>query len=210
MNKRTICIVDDVPDNLRLLFDALRNTEFRVLVETNSIAALDTIGEVKPDLILLDIKMPEMDGFEVCSRLKADPATRDIPVLFMTALTDVVSEAKGLQLGAVDYITKPLRIDAALARIRRQLELSDLHDALARENQQLQHTVQHVKMLAGWLEICANCKKIKDEERQWVQLEKYIEARSETMFSHGICPYCMERLYGEQKWFQNLKAAGKL
>ncbi|MDJ0702095.1 MAG: response regulator [Leptolyngbyaceae cyanobacterium MO_188.B28] len=118
-----ILVVDDNPSNIKVLFDLLKESCFRVFVAKSGESALEKIAEAPPDLILLDVLMPGMDGFETCERLKQNPKTKDIPVIFMTALSEVADKVKGLNLGAIDYITKPIEHDEALARINVHLEL---------------------------------------------------------------------------------------
>jgi putative two-component system response regulator len=118
-----ILLVDDNTANLQVLRESLEGLDCKILVAKNGISALAIVEKANPDLILLDIMMPEMDGYEVCRRLKEDEATRHIPVLFLTALADAADEAKGLALGAVDYITKPIHPDLVRARVRNHLEL---------------------------------------------------------------------------------------
>jgi PAS domain S-box-containing protein len=125
-----IMIVDDIPDNLNLLSETLKNCGYSVRPAPNGKLALKAIQEEKPDLILLDIMMPEMDGFEVCSKLKEDKNTKDIPVIFLTAMGHKDDEEKGLSIGAVDYITKPLNIPLVKARINTHLQLKFHRDHL--------------------------------------------------------------------------------
>ncbi len=132
MERKTILIVDDAPDNLTYL-SALLKDAYQTKVATSGERAL-RIAETAPmpDLILLDISMPEMSGYEVCQRLKENEQTRTIPVIFLTAMSEAEDEEKGLELGAVDYITKPIRPPILRARVRTHLELKDARDALAR------------------------------------------------------------------------------
>jgi putative two-component system response regulator len=126
----TVLVVDDTPDNLELMVGLLRDS-YRVIVANAGERALRLAqGPLKPDLILLDVMMPGLDGYEVCRRLKAEPATRDIPVIFLTARTDVEDETHGLALGAVDYITKPISPPIVMARIATQLQLKAAADFL--------------------------------------------------------------------------------
>ncbi|MCQ8103917.1 response regulator transcription factor [Methylomonas sp. SURF-2] len=113
----TVLIVDDTPGNLALLSDTLSEANYRVLVAIDGSAALEQIQYVKPDIILLDVMMPGIDGFETCGRLKADPATAAIPVLFMTGLSELDDLLRGFGEGALDYIVKPIRPAEVLARI---------------------------------------------------------------------------------------------
>ncbi|UUY10342.1 response regulator [Pseudomonas sp. J452] len=116
-----ILIVDDTPDNLALLSDALDEVGYMVLVALDGLSALSRIQRRRPDLILLDAMMPGLDGFETCQRIKADPATADIPVLFMTALTDSEHVVKGFAAGGIDYVTKPINTEEVLARVASHL-----------------------------------------------------------------------------------------
>ncbi|MFK5969164.1 MAG: hybrid sensor histidine kinase/response regulator [Candidatus Marithrix sp.] len=128
-----LLIVDDIPANISLLLDFLTDVGFKVLVAKDGAAAIKKAEYAHPDLILLDIMMPGIDGFEVCKRLKALPATQDIPIIFMTALSDTVDKVKGFSLGAVDYITKPLQAEEVLARVSSHLNLRKLQQQLEDE-----------------------------------------------------------------------------
>lgn len=145
----TILIVDDTPDNLDILKGILKNS-YKVKAANNGEKALRiTSVESKPDLILLDIMMPVIDGFEVCHRLKENSSTKDIPVIFITALGDIESETKGLQMGAVDYITKPFNPSVVLARVATQLEL--LHQRRSIEKLLSKTLVGSIKILTDLL-----------------------------------------------------------
>lgn len=133
-NEKTVLIVDDVAGNLDVLSGILKN-EYRLKIATNGKKAIQiATGSEKPDLILLDIMMPEMDGYEVCRKLKRNHKTKNIPIIFVTALGEIKDEAKGLNLGAVDYITKPVSPPIVKARVRNQLAFQqankDLDEAL--------------------------------------------------------------------------------
>ncbi|MDM8559806.1 two-component regulator propeller domain-containing protein [Candidatus Parabeggiatoa sp. HSG14] len=130
----SILIVDDSPGNIRLLQHMLTQNNFKLLIANRGERALDIVQKKTPHLILLDIMMPGMDGYETCRQLKADQKTRDIPIIFMTALTDTSSKVKGFEVGAVDYITKPFQLEEVLARIKAQLKLSHLQKFQKTEN----------------------------------------------------------------------------
>lgn len=136
-----ILVVDDTPDNIDVLSAVLSNT-YRVKVATNGERALK-IAQANPDigLILLDIMMPGMSGYQVCQHLKANPATRNIPVIFVTAMSEVADEKHGLELGAVDYITKPVSPPIVLARIKTQLAMKQVRDFLLDKNQFLEQEI---------------------------------------------------------------------
>ena len=125
----TLLVVDDETVNIDILIEALSKI-YTVRVDTDGPAALISAKEYLPDLILLDIMMPGMDGFEVCRRLKNDPVVRDIPIIFLTALSQDSDETRGLELGAVDYITKPFNPGIVKIRVRNHLELKKHRDHL--------------------------------------------------------------------------------
>jgi two-component system sensor histidine kinase/response regulator len=138
---KTILIVDDMPANLGVLTSHLERQGYVAVVAQGGEEGVERAEFVRPDLILLDVMMPGVDGFEACRRLKANPATRDIPVIFMTALTDTGDKLTGFSVGAVDYVTKPLNGAEVLARIETHLALYGLRQQLAAQNEQLQQEI---------------------------------------------------------------------
>lgn len=129
MKRQTVMIVDDTPANIEILSETL-GEEYELFFATSGADALELIRADKPDLILLDIMMPGMDGYELCSILKGDPATRDIPIIFVTAMIGEEEEIKGLELGAIDYLTKPISPHIVRARVKNHLELKRYRDLL--------------------------------------------------------------------------------
>lgn len=140
-NSATILIVDDNPNNLQVLFSYLEKQGFKVLLAQDGASALQIAQFQHPDLILLDILMPELDGFATCSQLKAQPATQDIPVIFLTALSETANIVQGFKLGGVDYITKPIAQEEVLARIQTHLNLEKMRLNLAEKNKKLQRAL---------------------------------------------------------------------
>lgn len=141
-----ILIVDDTPTNIKVLFNLLKEAGFKVLVANSGEIALSSLEKVTPDLILLDIQMPGIDGFETCRLLKENATTQEIPVIFMTAISDVEHKVKGLELGAVDYITKPFQHQEVLARVKVHLKMRELQKNLEEKNlelEQLNKTLEH-------------------------------------------------------------------
>lgn len=138
--KPSILIVDDVPENLRLLAAMLQQQGFRVRSATSSRRALEAARRAPPDLILLDICMPDLNGFEVCSQLKNDPTTQEIPVIFISAISETDDKIKAFRAGCVDYITKPFQELEVLARVKTQLKLR-------RQNQELEDNYRRLKEL---------------------------------------------------------------
>ncbi|MEO8606780.1 MAG: response regulator [Chloroflexota bacterium] len=167
-NQKSIVIVDDTPENLRLLTQILSEQGYRVRSAPNGERALATVRKEIPDLILLDIVMPDMDGYEVCRQLKADPQRKDIPVIFISALNEVFDKVTAFSIGAVDYITKPFQIEEVLARVQTHLALEEMRQQLSAQNQLLQeqnyeleafaHTVAHdlknpLSVMSGGLQL---------------------------------------------------------
>ena len=141
----TILIVDDTPSNLSIVSSLLENAGLRVLVAEDGKSARQITLSAQPDLILLDVLMPNPDGFETCINLKADPNTKDIPVIFMTALSDPVDTVKGFNVGGVDYITKPFHQEEVVARVKTHLTLRKLYCRLESQNSELDEKNQLLK-----------------------------------------------------------------
>jgi sigma-B regulation protein RsbU (phosphoserine phosphatase) len=172
-----ILAVDDTPSDLELFAALLGREGYTLALAKDGPEALDMAAREEPDLILLDIFMPGMDGIETCRRLKADPATQDIPVIFVTGTSRSDEVLAGFEAGAVDYVTKPFRVPELLARVHVQAELRRVQ--------------REIRTLRGILPTCAHCKKIRDEKGVWHSIESYISQHSEAHFSHGICPDCI-------------------
>ena len=134
LDKFNILVVDDTPDNLIMMSELLKD-EYKVKVANNGEKALKiSQSQTPPDLILLDIMMPVMDGYEICRQLKANPQTQHIPVIFLTAKTDATDETKGLEIGAIDYITKPINPAILMARVKTHLDIKRMQDFLRNQN----------------------------------------------------------------------------
>jgi putative two-component system response regulator len=141
LQKQTVLVVDDAPDNLALMTGLLKD-RYKVKVANSGEKALRVVHEGNPpDLILLDIMMPGLSGYDVCSRLKVDPDTRDIPIIFLTAMSEMEDEKRGLELGAVDYITKPISPPIVLARVATHLHIKAAADFLVDQNEFLEREV---------------------------------------------------------------------
>ncbi|MBI9092645.1 MAG: sigma 54-interacting transcriptional regulator [Desulfobacterium sp.] len=139
-NKHLIMIIDDSPTNINILAGTLKD-EFRLTIAKSGQTAFERLGQQLPDLILLDIIMPEMNGFEICRRLKADDRTREIPIIFITAMEEANKKTKGFELGAVDYITRPFHMAEVLARVRTHLSLRQMHLTLGEKNRIIRKTL---------------------------------------------------------------------
>jgi putative two-component system response regulator len=205
--KRTVLVVDDTPDNLTLMSGLLKDS-YKVKVANGGERALKIAStEPRPDLILLDIMMPGMDGHETCRRLKADAATRDIPIIFLTAKSEVEDEKQGLQMGAVDYITKPVSPPIVLARVETHLTLKAAADFLKDKNAFLEaevarrmqeiSTIQDVTIMA-----MASLAETRDNEtgNHIRRTQNYVQALAMAMkdhpkFSEYLTPERIQILY---------------
>lgn len=207
----SILAVDDTETNLQLISRLLKSKGYPVVVARSGIEALNAVQIELPSIILLDIQMPEMNGYEVCEQLKADSTTANIPVIFISASSNTEDKVNAFKAGGVDYMTKPVKSEEVLARVTTHLKLSELQHELQQANQalasqleeqrrlneELQKALSQVKALSGLLPICSSCKKIRDDDGYWHQVEAYIAAHSEAKFSHGMCKDCIKKFYPE-------------
>lgn len=185
-----IMIVDDDIHNIKVLTEILKD-EYKIMAVRDGQSALNTArGNSPPDLILLDIIMEDMDGYEVCRQLKAADKTKGIPIIFVTALSEALDDAKAFQVGGVDFVTKPFHPTTVRARIRTHLELVSTMN-------ELRKALENIKTLSGLLPICSYCKKIRDNEGYWNKLEAYIQSHTTAEFSHSICDDCLEKHFPE-------------
>ena len=162
-----ILIVDDNPTNIKVLSGAIADSGWEILVAIDCESAIEQAEYAKPDLILLDVMMPGVNGFETCNKLKQNSATHEIPIIFMTALTDTVDKVKGLSLGAVDYITKPFQTEEVLARVNVHLKMHFLHKQLAEQKNNLEKRVEERTE-----ELQTALKELQESQLQLVQTEK--------------------------------------
>ncbi|OLP16746.1 hypothetical protein BST81_19980 [Leptolyngbya sp. 'hensonii'] len=142
LREPVILVIDDNPENLYLLKRTLTQGGYDVQVATNGAIALSCLHHIMPDLILLDIMMPDMNGYEVCQRLKADPSFQDIPIIFITVMDEMADRMKAFSSGGVDYITKPFSIQEVLARVTTQIKTRNLQKELQTRNEQLQQEIR--------------------------------------------------------------------
>ena len=142
VEKQTVLVVDDTPANIKVLMETLKD-DYRIVAAVNGQRALQlAAADPNPDIILLDVMMPEMNGYEVCAKLKADAKTRDIPIIFVTAMSETQDETKGFKLGAVDYIAKPISPPVVSARVKSHLELKQAREILKNQNLILEQRVE--------------------------------------------------------------------
>ena len=218
-----VLVVDDSAKERTLLQHLLTKGGYRkVSVAQSAGEALEKMRQdppsIKADVVLMDILMPEMDGIEACRAIKAEKRFKDIPVIMVTGLYDKENLESAFAVGATDYIVKPVkkwdlisRVQSAIRlkkemekrkererelkkEIRKRERLKKKQEELIRE---LKESMDKVKTLSGLLPICASCKKIRDDNGYWTQIENYIRDHSEAEFTHGFCPACVKKLYGD-------------
>ncbi len=192
-----ILIVDDIVLNIQVAAGVLQEYNYEILTATGGEQAIKIIKAKKPDLILLDIMMPDIDGFDVIKSIKENAETSSIPVIFVTAKNDIETLVAGFNAGAVDYITKPFNPFELYARVRAHLELKMAKTELEAKNKELQQALNDIKTLEGLIPICASCKKIKDDDGYWHSVEEYMTEHSDVKFTHGLCNDCIKKLYPE-------------
>lgn len=212
-----VLIVDDLPENIKVLGSSLQNESYRISFATRGQQAIEMALKNDIDLILLDIMMPGMDGFEVCRELKKMNRTRQIPIIFITAKTEKKDIIKGFESGAVDYVTKPFNAAELSARVQTHLELKKTKEIiqnqaeelawtnkrLMKKNQKLERALAEIETLKGLLPVCSNCKKIRnanaeaEKQSSWISLEAYLHEHTAVEVTHSICPQCMAELYPE-------------
>jgi len=147
--KGNILLIDDQPNNLKLLSDLLEEQGYEVQQAINGLVALQAVAIASPDVILLDINMPELDGYTVCQRLKANPQTEEIPVIFISAFDEVWDKVKAFSVGGSDYITKPFKTVEVLVRVENQLKISRLQQALRKKDTQLQDALAKLERISA-------------------------------------------------------------
>jgi phosphoserine phosphatase RsbU/P len=210
-----LLIVDDIPENIKVLGACLKHAGYILTFATSGIQALEMAKNNNIDLILLDIMMPGMDGYQVCAALKNEERTKDLPVIFITAKTQNEDIVRGFEVGAVDYITKPFNASELSARVRTHLELEKSRQIIAHQakelawankrliekNIKLEQAIDEIEALKGLLPVCSSCKKIRtantdpDKANSWVSLEAYLHKHTAVEVTHSICPECMAKLY---------------
>jgi two-component system, sensor histidine kinase and response regulator len=177
-----ILIVDDNPQNIKVLGSILSENNYGIIVASNGLQTLRTLEKVLPDLILLDVNMPEMDGFETCERIKSNPLTQEIPILFLTARVDTDDIVRGFKMGAVDYITKPFNSVELLARIQTHIDFKDQKKLLSQKNDKIQELLRVV--LHDLINPLSGIKGVIEQDVSfWIEMKSHLEYAVDSCFT---------------------------
>ena len=192
-----ILVVDDEEMVVLYLSKRLKKRNYDVVTCLSGEKALETANASVFDVVILDVVLPGIDGYEVCRRLKSNKKTSGTMVLILSVRRTLEERLKGYEVEADDYITKPYDPEELLAKVQILLRLKNALDERDRVIYKLEEVLSEVKTLSGLLPICSLCKKIRDDQGYWNQIEDYVRKRCPTEFSHGICPECAKRHYPE-------------
>ena len=206
----SILIVDDEAHNLELLEALLRDEGYSevktALSAAKAIAVVEKSNQASTpiQLILMDITMPKINGIEACRMIKSKDYGKAIPIIMVTGETDLDFFQAAFAAGAMDYVTKPIRkielltrMSSALALKREMDQRRQREEELRIRNENLERALQEIKVLRGFIPICAVCKNVRNIEGMWQQMEAYFQEHSEVKFSHGICDPCFRKRYPE-------------
>ncbi len=211
-DRNLILFVDDDALTRNVTTRVLEGAGFAVVLATTGLAGLELVRQHRPDLILLDVNLPDLSGVEVCRQIKADPALAHLFVV-MASASQITSDQQsaGLEAGADGYIARPIANRELLARVEAFLRIKRVETALRQREAELQTALREkehlitelkaalseVKTLSGLLPICAGCKKVRDDQGFWSQVETYVSQHTDATFTHGLCPGCIAKYYPE-------------
>ncbi len=192
-------IAEDDAVSRRVLEATLLKWGFEVVTTSGGAEAWAVISaEGAPKLAILDWMMPEIDGLEICRRARQRPNAQPLHIILLTARGRKEDVVAGLQAGADDYVTKPFDHEELRARVQVGVRIVELQATLADRVAELEDALARVRQLRGLLPICSYCKKIRDDQNYWQQVEQYVGAHSDVQFSHGICPDCYRKVVEPQ------------
>ena len=197
MTPLRVLIADDDRTTTAILNAALKQWQFDVTAVTDGAAAWNHIVTAKPSMAILDWMMPEIDGIELCRRVRADAEHAGLYVILLTSRDSHADMVSGLDAGANDYLTKPVDREELRARVHVGARVATLQDSLEQRVTELQAALSQVRQLEGFLSICSYCKRIRSDEDNWDQMERYISEHSHAQFSHGVCPTCYDKMAEE-------------
>ncbi len=187
-------IAEDNPTTRMMLEMTLSDWGYEIAAACDGVAALQMLQEDQaPNLVLLDWSMPQLDGLEVCRRVRQLPQSQGTYIILVTGKVNKEDIVAGLEAGADDYVTKPFDPGELKARLQAGVRIVELQQSLAERVRELEAALARVKQLHGLLPICGYCKRIRNDQNYWQQVEAYITAHADVSFSHGVCPDCYEQ-----------------
>ena len=191
-----ILVVDDDRDVRSGTAHLLKQAGYACVAASNGVEALQLLPDFRPHLVLSDRDMPEMAGVELCRRIKSDPGSAGVFVVLVSGIyTESEEQSAGLDAGADGYIARPIANRELVARLAAFARILQLNQALREKNAQLEAALAEVKTLTGLLPICCSCKKIRDDQGYWSQVEVYVMKHTDAKFSHGYCPTCLGKCF---------------
>lgn len=196
MNKQKILIVDDRPENLLVLESILETLDIEIITSMSGEETLQKVMDDDFTIIILDVQMPGMNGFEIAKYLRGVEKTKYIPIIFVTAISkDEEYIFQGYEVGAVDYLFKPVEPHILKSKVAVFLQLQQQKNIIKKQAEELQQKINEVKVLRGILPICSHCKKIRNDKGFWQQVDAYLQEHTEAELSHGICTDCAKKHY---------------
>ena len=193
--KPFVVIVDDIQENVRILHHALKDQPYSFAIAYSATELLRILENHPVTLILLDVMLPDIDGFALAKKILSDNRFKEIPIIFVTARAEQEDRIRGFEAGGVDYVSKPFDSREILERVKTHVNLRLALEEQKRLNRELQAALDRVKKLEGIIPICSSCKKIRSDEGYWTQVERYISEHTGVMFSHSLCPDCASKLF---------------
>jgi PleD family two-component response regulator len=193
--KPFVVIVDDIQENVRILHHALKDEPYSFAIAYSGKELLHILETRSVTLILLDVMLPDIDGFTLAKQILANERYREIPIIFVTARAEQEDRIRGFEAGGVDYVSKPFDNREILERVRTHVNLRLALEEQKRLNRELQAALDRLTKLEGIIPICSSCKKVRDDEGYWTQVERYISEHTGAMFSHSLCPDCASKLF---------------
>ena len=194
---KILAVEDDVFTQKIVTSFLSENEGFRLITACDGQEGWAMYQDEKPDLVVTDWMMPNMDGLELCRRIREAQGEDYVYILILTARSELDNVVRGLDAGADDYVVKPFNRSELIARVRTGARIVSGQKALRRTNLELQDALAHIKTLKGLLPICMDCKKVRDDQDYWREIDEYIRQMTDTEFSHGLCPDCLQKRLAE-------------
>ncbi len=208
--KRQLLVVDDEEDIVHYLKQLLEDEGYPTFTARSGQEALKIVKRESIAILITDIRMPKMDGIKLINKISS--TQKKMQTIVLTGHGDIDTAIEAMKTGTLNYLRKPINFEELLITIEKGLGIIELHEKLKNKtakltesNKKLKKALSEIKQLGSLLPICASCKKIRDDKGYWNQIEVYIQTHTNTLFSHGLCPDCGEKLYGEEDWFHKIE-----